>query len=86
MVLGDEHTRYLFTFLVGLAAIMLVGVVLETSAWVLVALRASWSPRSRRRGGCSAAPAGRALVPVLQDVGVAELVYATGIFLALVTA
>ena len=29
---------------------------------------------------------GRDLVPVLQDVGVAELVYATGIFLALVTA
>ena len=31
VVLGDEHTRYLFTFLVGLAAIMLVGVALETS-------------------------------------------------------
>ena len=85
VVLGDEHTRYLFTFLVGLAVIMLVGVVLETSAWALVALAflVPAVPAVRRVLGGARGPA---LVPVLQDVGVAELVYATGIFLALVTA
>jgi 1,4-dihydroxy-2-naphthoate polyprenyltransferase len=85
VVLGDEHTRYLFTFLVGLAAIMLVGVVLETSAWVLVAFAflVPAVPAVRRVLGGARGPA---LVPVLQDVGVAELVYATGIFLALVSA
>jgi 1,4-dihydroxy-2-naphthoate polyprenyltransferase len=85
VVLGDEHTRYLFTFLVGLAAIMLVGVVLETSPWALVAFAflVPAVPAVRRVLGGARGPA---LVPVLQDVGVAELVYATGIFLALVTA
>lgn len=85
VALGDEHTRYLFTFLVGLAAIMLVGVVLETSPWALVAFAflVPAVPAVRRVLGGARGPA---LVPVLQDVGVAELVYATGIFLALVTA
>ena len=85
VVLGDEHTRYLFTFLVGLAAIMLVGVVLETTAWALVAFAflVPAVPAVRRVLGGARGPS---LVPVLQDVGVAELVYATGIFLALVTA
>ncbi len=85
VVLGDEHTRYLFTFLVGLAAIMLVGVVLETSAWALVAFAflVPAVPAVRRVLGGARGPA---LIPVLQDVGVAELVYGTGIFLALVTA
>ena len=85
VVLGDEHTRYLFTFLVALAAIMLVGVVLETTAWALVAFAflVPAVPAVRRVLGGARGPS---LVPVLQDVGVAELVYATGIFLALVTA
>ena len=85
VVLGDAHTRYLFTFLVGLAAIMLVGVVLETTAWALVAFAflVPAVPAVRRVLGGARGPS---LVPVLQDVGVAELVYATGIFLALVTA
>ena len=85
VVLGDEHTRYLFTFLVALAAIMLVGVVLETSAWALVAFAflVPAVPAVRRVLGGARGPG---LIPVLQDVGVAELVYGTGIFLALVTA
>ena len=85
VVLGDEQTRYLFAFLVVLAGIMLVGVVLQTSTWALVAFAfvIPVAPALRR---VLEGTQGRALVPVLQDVGVAELVYATGIFLALVTA
>jgi 1,4-dihydroxy-2-naphthoate polyprenyltransferase len=85
VVLGDEQTRYCFVFLVALAAIALVGVVLETSAWALVAFAfvIPVTPAVRR---VLDGARGRDLVPVLQDVGVAELVYAAGIFLALVTA
>jgi 1,4-dihydroxy-2-naphthoate octaprenyltransferase len=85
VVLGDEQTRYLFVFLVALAAIALLGVVLETSAWALVAFAfvIPVTPAVRR---VLDGARGRDLVPVLQDVGVAELVYAAGIFLALVTA
>ena len=85
VVLGDEQTRYFFVFLVAFAAIALLGVVLETSAWALVAFAfvIPVTPAVRRvLGGAT----GRDLVPVLQDVGVGELVYAAGIFLALVTA
>ena len=84
MVLGDERTRYLFSFLVVLAGIMLVGVALVTSPWALVgfAYAVPVTPAVRTvLGGAT----GRELVPVLQAVGVAELVYAAGIFLGLVT-
>jgi 1,4-dihydroxy-2-naphthoate octaprenyltransferase len=85
VVLGDEQTRYFFVFLVALAAIALLGVVLETSAWALVAFAfvIPVTPAVRRVLDGSR---GRDLVPALQEVGVAELVYAAGIFLALVTA
>jgi len=84
VVLGDERTRYLFSFLVVLAGIMLVGVALVTSPWALVgfAYAVPVTPAVRTvLGGAT----GRDLVPVLQAVGVAELVYAAGIFLGLVT-
>ncbi len=83
-VLGDEQTRYLFGFLVALAGVFLVGRALETSPWALVGLAfvVPVTPALRRVLGGARGPA---LVPVLQDVGVAELVYATGVFVALVT-
>jgi 1,4-dihydroxy-2-naphthoate polyprenyltransferase len=85
VVMGDEQTRYFFAFLVVFAGIALVGVVLETSRWVLVAFAyvIPVTPAVRR---VIQGARGPALVPVLQDVGVSVLVYATGIFLALVTA
>jgi len=85
VVLGDEQTRYLFVFLVVVAAIMLLGVVIETSAWVVVAYAflVPVVPAARR---VLDGAVGRDLVPVLQEVGVSELVYAAGIFLALLTA
>ncbi len=85
VVMGEEQTRYFFAFLVAFAGIALVGVVLETSRWVLVAFAfvIPVTPAVRR---VLQGARGPALVPVLQDVGVSVLVYATGIFLALVTA
>jgi 1,4-dihydroxy-2-naphthoate polyprenyltransferase len=83
VVLGEEQTRYLFAFLVGLAAIMLLGVVLETNRWALVGFAFVVPVTSALRTVLRGA-GGRDLVPVLQGVGVAELVYAAGVFVALV--
>ena len=85
VLLGDEQTRYFFAFLVGLAAIVLLGVALVTSAWALVAF-AFLVPVAPAVRAVLGGAGGRDLVPVLQAVGVSELVYALGIFLALVTA
>jgi 1,4-dihydroxy-2-naphthoate octaprenyltransferase len=84
VVLGDEQTRYFFAFLVAVAAIMLLGIVLVTSAWALVAF-AFVIPVAPGVRAVLGGARGRDLVPVLQAVGVAELVYGAGIFLALVT-
>jgi 1,4-dihydroxy-2-naphthoate octaprenyltransferase len=85
VVLGDQQTRYFFAFLVGLAAIMLLGIVIVTSAWALVAF-AFVIPVAPGVRAVLGGAHGRDLVPVLQAVGVAELVYGVGVFLALVTA
>ena len=83
VLLGEEHTRYLYTFLVGVAAVALLGVVLETTWLALLALvflvPAVGAARTVLRG-----TTGRGLVPVLQRTGTAELYYATGLFVALV--
>ncbi len=80
VVLGDEQTRFLFAFLVAVAGIMLFGVALETGPWALLGLAylvTAW-PATRV---VLAEVHGRGLVPVLQKVGVAELLYAAGIYL-----
>ena len=82
VVLGDEQTRYLFAFLVGVAAIMLLGVALETGVGALLGLAylaTAW-PATRV---VLAGAGGRALIPVLQKVGVAEILYAAGLFLGI---
>jgi 1,4-dihydroxy-2-naphthoate octaprenyltransferase len=82
VVLGDEQTRYLFAFLVGTAGIMLVGVALETSVLALLGaayLVTGWPATRHVLAGAD----GPALVPVLQRVGAAELLYAAGLFLGL---
>ena len=84
VVLGDEQTRWLFTFLVVLAGIVLLGVVLETSPWALVGY-AFVVPGAAAMRAVLGGAQGRDLVPVLQVTGTAELVYAAGIFLGLVT-
>ncbi len=85
VVLGEEQTRYLYAFLVAVAVIALVGIALQTSLLALVALVFLLPAVPALRlvlGGTT----GRALVPVLQRTGTAELVYAAALFLALLVA
>jgi 1,4-dihydroxy-2-naphthoate octaprenyltransferase len=85
VVLGDEHTRYLYAFLVAVSVIALLGVAIETSWLALLGLvfLAPAVPAVRTvLGGTT----GGGLVPVLQRTGTAELLYAAGIFLGLLLA
>ncbi len=85
VVLGDEQTRYFFAFLVAAAVIALVGVALETDWRALLGLvfLAQAVPAVR---DVLSGTTGRGLIPVLQRVGIAELVYAAGLFLGLALA
>ena len=82
VVLGEEQTRYFFAFLVALAAIMLLGVALLSGIGALLGLvyLATAGPAVRV---VLAGADGRALIPVLQKVGVAEILYAAGLFLGI---
>jgi 1,4-dihydroxy-2-naphthoate octaprenyltransferase len=82
VVLGEEHTRYLYAFLVAVAAIALLGVMIETT-WLAVLGLAFLAPAVPALRTVLGGTTGRGLIPVLQKTGTAELVYATGIFLAL---
>ena len=82
VVLGEQQTRYFYAFLVAVAAIALLGVVLETTWLALVAL-AFLFPLAPALSIVLGGTTGRGLVPVLQRTGTAELVYAAGLFLAL---
>jgi 1,4-dihydroxy-2-naphthoate polyprenyltransferase len=83
VVLGAEQTRYLYSFLVALAAIVLLGLLLETTGWVLVAL-AYLVPAVPAARHVLAGASGADLVPVLQSTGTAELIYSVGLFIPLV--
>lgn len=80
VVLGDQRTRYLFVLLLGAALVALVGVVLTTSTWALLALVCVIPMASAGRSVLSGA-LGPALVPVLKQTGVIELLYGLGIFI-----
>jgi 1,4-dihydroxy-2-naphthoate octaprenyltransferase len=85
VVLGEEQTRYLYAFLVAVAVIALVGVGLQTTLLALVALVFLFPAVPALRlvlGGTT----GRALVPVLQRTGTAELVYSAALFVVLLVA
>ncbi|HLN79082.1 MAG TPA: 1,4-dihydroxy-2-naphthoate polyprenyltransferase [Nocardioidaceae bacterium] len=85
VVLGDEHTRYLYAFLVAVAVIALLGLWIQTSWLALLALvfLVPAVPALRTvLGGTT----GRGLVPVLQKTGLAELFYAAGMFVGLLLA
>jgi len=82
VVLGDERTRYLYALLLGAAAVALVAVALSASrlallgaAFVVPALPAARTVVAGARG--------RDLVPVLAATGLAELLWAAGVFLGL---
>jgi len=85
VVLGDARTRGLYALLVGAAVVALVGVALTTSRPALLGLVFLLPAVPGTRlvlGGAT----GRDLVPVLQRTGVAELLYAAGLFVGLLVA
>jgi 1,4-dihydroxy-2-naphthoate polyprenyltransferase len=80
--LGSDRSRDLFTGLHAAAYLCLVGVALLLSPWVLLGLAALplsvRAVRAVRRGA-----QGSALVAVLRDTGLTELVYAIGVLAGL---
>ena len=80
--LGDDATRQLYVVLVLAAIVACVAVAALTTWWALLALAyaATASPAAR---AVLEGAAGPALVPVLQQTGVAELVFGAGLFVGL---
>jgi 1,4-dihydroxy-2-naphthoate octaprenyltransferase len=85
VLLGEQQTRYLYAFLLSLAVIALVGLMVETS-WLTLLGLAFLLPAVPALRTVLGGTTGRELVPVLQKTGTAELLYAAGIFLALLVA
>ena len=85
VVLGDARTRALYALLVGLAMVALVGVALTTSRLALLGLAFVLPAVPASRIVLTGAT-GADLVPVLQRTGVAELLWAAGMFAGLVLA
>ena len=78
VALGEERTRHLYGLLVDLALVALVGVALTTTWWVLLALAAGPAAVRAVSTVLGEKARGPALVPVLQQTGVAGLLYAAG--------
>jgi 1,4-dihydroxy-2-naphthoate polyprenyltransferase len=85
VVLGDERTRALYALLLALAVVALALLALSASPLALLGLvfliPAVPSTRLVLTGA-----AGRDLIPVLQRTGIAELLYAVGLFVGLLIA
>jgi len=75
--LGEQRTRGLFVLLVAASVVALVGVALATTWWALAGLVALVPAAAGVRVVLSGAT-GPALVPVLQQTGVAELLWGLG--------
>jgi 1,4-dihydroxy-2-naphthoate polyprenyltransferase len=85
VVLGDRQSRHLYALLVGVALATLLGLAFATSGLALFGLLFLVPAGSATRRVLTGAT-GRGLVPVLQQTGLAELVYALGVFVGLVLA
>jgi 1,4-dihydroxy-2-naphthoate octaprenyltransferase len=83
VALGDDRTRHLYGLLVDLAVVALIGIALTTSWWVLLALVAGWPAVRAVTTVLGEKAIGADLIPVLQQTGIAELLYATGLFVGL---
>lgn len=75
VVLGDERTRYLYALLVGAAAVAVVAVAAASTWWCLLGLLFLVRMRAALRTVLGRAT-GPHLVPVLQQTGVGQLVWA----------
>ncbi len=80
--LGSDRTRALYALLVLAAAAAVVAVAVSTTWWVLVGL-GFLVPAARAVRTVSSGAEGAALVPVLQQTGLAELVWAVLVSAAL---
>jgi 1,4-dihydroxy-2-naphthoate octaprenyltransferase len=81
VVLGDANTRRFFTLLVLIAVATLVWASVATP-WALLGL-AMVPLAVRARQVVASGADGMALIPVLRDIGLAELVYSAGLALGL---
>ncbi|KAA1374840.1 1,4-dihydroxy-2-naphthoate polyprenyltransferase [Aeromicrobium fastidiosum] len=81
VVLGDARTRHFFTLLVLIAVLSLVAASVATP-WALLGL-AMVPFAVRARQVVASGAGGMALIPVLRDTGLAELVYAAGLAIGL---
>ena len=81
VVLGDARTRRFFTLLVLVAVLSLVAASVATP-WALLGL-AMVPFAVRARQVVASGAGGMALIPVLRDTGLAELVYAAGLAIGL---
>lgn len=81
VVLGDAATRRFFTILVLVAIVSLVAASAATP-WALLGL-AMVPLAVRARQTVASGAQGMALIPVLRDIGLAELVYAAGLAIGL---
>jgi 1,4-dihydroxy-2-naphthoate octaprenyltransferase len=78
VALGEERTRHLYGLLIDLALVALVGVALTTTWWVVLALAGAPAAVRAVSTVLGEKATGPALVPVLQQTGVAGLLYAAG--------
>ena len=78
VALGQERTRLFYGLLIGAAMVALVGFVLTTTWWALLALVGAPATARALTLVVRQQASGPALVPVLQLTGVAELLYAAG--------
>ena len=85
VVLGDSQSRYLYALLVWVALATLLGLAIATSVLALLGLLFLLPAGSATRRVLTGTT-GRELVPVLQQTGLAELLYTLGIFVGLLLA
>ncbi len=83
VALGEDRTRHLYGLLVDATLVALIGVALTTTWWALLALAAGPMALRALTTVLGDRATGPALVPVLQQTGIAGLVYAAGLFVGL---
>ncbi|MCD9154019.1 1,4-dihydroxy-2-naphthoate polyprenyltransferase [Aeromicrobium duanguangcaii] len=83
VVMGDARTRLFYVALMLLAFVVVVAWVVTETPWALLAL-VGLPPALRATAVVRGGGSGPALIPVLKDTGIAELLYAIGLTVALV--
>ncbi|MET0839610.1 MAG: 1,4-dihydroxy-2-naphthoate polyprenyltransferase [Marmoricola sp.] len=83
VALGDERTRHLYGLLIDAAVVALVGVALTTTWWAVLALAAGPMAIRALTTVLGDKAIGPDLIPVLQQTGIAELLYSAGLFAGL---